>query len=42
MTLYAWAHGQRGERTGVVFQRPTNPADPWSGNIGQLNHKRVL
>jgi hypothetical protein len=42
MVLYAWAQGQRGETTGLALHPPTNPADPWSGNLGQLKHKRVL
>jgi hypothetical protein len=40
--LYAWALGGRGEYTGVNLTSPTDTADPTTGNLLQLNHKRVL
>lgn len=42
MVLYAWARGTRGEDSGVTLHRPSDPADPWTGNLGQLSHKRVF
>jgi hypothetical protein len=42
LLLYAWSRGQRGEHTGVNLHPPTNPTDPWTGNLGQLKHKRIL
>lgn len=40
MLLYAWAYGERGERTAVELVQATGT--PASGNMSQLNHKRVL
>lgn len=40
--LYAWSLGGRGEYTGVELTTPTNPADPRTGNLLQLTHKRAL
>lgn len=39
--LYAWVAGTRGERTTVAYHPPTNPHDPWSGNLAGLTHRRV-
>lgn len=38
--LYAWAYGGRGEHTGIELTKATGT--PTSGNLAQLNHKRVL
>jgi hypothetical protein len=40
LVLYAWAYGQRGERTGIQLVKATGTPD--SGSIAQLNHKRVM
>lgn len=40
--LYAWARGSLGETTTISLHGPTDRADPNSGNVGTIKHKRVL
>lgn len=42
LTLHAWVKGLRGEhKADVALHRPTDPDDPWSGNLAALSFKRV-
>jgi hypothetical protein len=40
--LYAWRSGTRGRDTGVSLHPPTDPTDPYSGNLVNLTHKSAL
>jgi hypothetical protein len=42
LTLYAWVKGTRGRHTGVSLHPPTDPHDPDSGNLAQLDHKKLM
>lgn len=40
-TLHAWAQGGRGRRKPVELHAPRNAADPRSGNLAALTHRRI-
>lgn len=40
-TLWAWVRDQRGWERLITLHAPTDPNDPWSGNLGALTHKVV-
>lgn len=41
LVLSAWAKGTRGQDRNVALTPPTDPQDPWSGNLRQLTHRRI-
>lgn len=42
LELRAWVRGGRGAASGVSFHEPTDVADPATGNLAVLSHKRVI
>jgi hypothetical protein len=42
LTLHAWVKGTRGSRIpDVSLHPPTDPNDPWSGNLAALSYRKV-
>lgn len=42
LRLWAWNYGTRGVTRAIDFHPPTNPANPLTGNISALTHKREI